>query len=170
MTPARWRVGALLGLTLAAACATSRPPGSSGAGGPRGPILPAFERRVAPFPVSDADGTPYPFPLLGGFNVPRPQLVDIDGVRVVRVDDLASELGLSARQLHRRCLHAFGYGPKTLARVVRFQHFLHAARAAPTLSFARLAAECGYSDESHLSHDCRALGGVPPGELVRRDT
>jgi AraC-like DNA-binding protein len=93
-----------------------------------------------------------------------------DGVRVVRVDDLASELGLSARQLHRRCLHAFGYGPKTLARVVRFQHFLHAARAAPTLSFARLAAECGYSDESHLSHDCRALGGVPPGELVRRDT
>lgn len=38
-----------------------------------------FERRVAPFAVLDHDGEPLPQPFLGGFEVPRPQLVDIDG-------------------------------------------------------------------------------------------
>jgi AraC-like DNA-binding protein len=85
-----------------------------------------------------------------------------------RVREVAPELGLSARQLHRRCLRTFGYGPKTLARVLRFQRFLRVARSAPSLTYARLAAECGYTDEAHLSRDCRALGGATPGELARR--
>ncbi|HXI21857.1 MAG TPA: FG-GAP and VCBS repeat-containing protein, partial [Gemmatimonadales bacterium] len=37
------------------------------------------EREIAPFPVLKQDGTPYPLPFLGGFDHPRPQLVDIDG-------------------------------------------------------------------------------------------
>jgi len=36
-------------------------------------------RRVAPFEVRDASGARYLFPFIGGFDVPRPQLVDIDG-------------------------------------------------------------------------------------------
>lgn len=39
----------------------------------------SFVRRVAPFPVLDRDGTRIPEPFLGGFDVPRPQFVDIDG-------------------------------------------------------------------------------------------
>lgn len=35
-------------------------------------------RIVAPFEVLKSDGEPYEHPFLGGFNVPRPQLVDID--------------------------------------------------------------------------------------------
>jgi len=35
-------------------------------------------RVVAPFEVLDLDGRPYEIPFLGGFNVPRPQWVDID--------------------------------------------------------------------------------------------
>lgn len=38
-----------------------------------------FARKVAPFPVADAAGRPIAEPFLGGFDVPRPQLVDIDG-------------------------------------------------------------------------------------------
>jgi hypothetical protein len=41
--------------------------------------LPAFERRIDAFEVADRQGTAYRFPLFGGFNVPRPQLVDLDG-------------------------------------------------------------------------------------------
>jgi hypothetical protein len=37
-----------------------------------------YMRRVAPFEVRGADGVPYDHPFLGGLNVPRPQLVDID--------------------------------------------------------------------------------------------
>ena len=46
-----------------------------------------------------------------------------------RVETLAGDLGLSERQLRRRCHAAAGYGPKTLQRVLRFRRFL-AARTA----------------------------------------
>ena len=34
---------------------------------------------MSPFPVRDAAGVPYDHPFLGGLNVPRPQLLDVDG-------------------------------------------------------------------------------------------
>ena len=39
----------------------------------------AFTRQIAPFAVRDSSGTALEHPFLGGFNVPRPQFVDIDG-------------------------------------------------------------------------------------------
>jgi hypothetical protein len=38
-----------------------------------------WTRALAPFPVLDSAGTPYDPPFFGGLDVPRPQLVDIDG-------------------------------------------------------------------------------------------
>ena len=45
-----------------------------------------------------------------------------------RVAELGTSLGVSERQLRRRFLDAVGYGPKTLARVLRFQRFLQLVR------------------------------------------
>ena len=81
---------------------------------------------------------------------------------------LAARAGLSERQLHRRCLAAFGYGAKTLDRVLRLQRFLALGRASPTASLAQLAAEAGYADQAHLGHDCRGLAGATPTELLAR--
>jgi transcriptional regulator GlxA family with amidase domain len=78
---------------------------------------------------------------------------------------LAAQAGLSERQLHRRCLGAFGYGAKTLDRVLRLQRFLALGRAAPTAGLAELAAAAGYADQAHLGHDCRSLAGATPGDL-----
>ena len=41
----------------------------------------------------------------------------------------AERIGYSERQLHRRCRTAFGYGPKTLARVLRMDGALRLARS-----------------------------------------
>src|SRR5438477_168260 len=41
-----------------------------------------------------------------------------------RAEDVADEVGLSPRQLRRRCHAAVGYGPKTLQRVLRFRRFV----------------------------------------------
>lgn len=84
------------------------------------------------------------------------------------VADLADDLGLTARQIHRRSLRAFGYGPSTLARLMRFQRFLAitAAPPAPGASLARAAATAGYSDQPHLARDCRAITGLTPTELL----
>jgi AraC-like DNA-binding protein len=77
----------------------------------------------------------------------------------------ADELGLGARQLHRRSLTAFGYGPKTLARVLRLQRALALADAG--VPFATTAARAGFADQAHLARDVRELTGLPLGELVR---
>ncbi|GAA3731678.1 AraC-like DNA-binding protein [Spinactinospora alkalitolerans] len=74
------------------------------------------------------------------------------------VTAMAEATGLGERQLHRRCTAAFGYGPATLRRILRLQRFLRLARypGAP-LDLARLAFAAGYTDQSHLSRDCRAI-------------
>ena len=78
----------------------------------------------------------------------------------------ADELGLGARQLHRRSLAAFGYGPKTLARVLRLQRALALARAG--VPFAQTAARSGYADQAHLARDVKEFAGMPLGELLGR--
>jgi uncharacterized protein (DUF2141 family) len=65
---------------LVAACASAEgrpaPEGSNG----RSTVAAASEyiRRIEPFPVTRADGRRIEQPFLGGFNIPRPQLIDID--------------------------------------------------------------------------------------------
>lgn len=78
----------------------------------------------------------------------------------------ADELGLGARQLHRRCLTAFGYGPKTLARVLRLQRALALARDG--LPLAETAIRAGFADQAHLARDVRELAGMPLTELLGR--
>jgi AraC-like DNA-binding protein len=82
-----------------------------------------------------------------------------------RVELLARELEVSARQLRRRFEAAVGYGPKRLARVLRLERALAAARAGEEL--ALVAAGAGYADQPHFAHECRALTGVAPLALVR---
>ena len=78
---------------------------------------------------------------------------------------LAQEAGLTERQLHRRFLHAVGYGPKRLQRILRFQAFLRRSGAAPA-GLAELAACCGYADQAHLSRETAVLARRTPAQLV----
>jgi AraC-like DNA-binding protein len=83
----------------------------------------------------------------------------VPGARVSALD-----LGVSERQLRRRFEAAVGYGPKTLARVLRFQRFLALASGGGDL--ARLALSAGYADQAHLTRECRRLAGRTPSSLV----
>ncbi|MEV6812027.1 helix-turn-helix domain-containing protein [Micromonospora sp. NPDC051296] len=78
----------------------------------------------------------------------------------------AAEVGLDPRGLHRRSRHLFGYGPKTLARILRMRRALALARTGVPL--AEVAARSGYADQAHLTRDVRALTGVPPTTLLPR--
>ena len=84
------------------------------------------------------------------------------------VPDLARRFDLSERQLRRRVEVAVGYSPRTLARILRFQTFLGAARSPHPggRDLARLAAETGYADQAHLTRDSRRLTGLPPAALL----
>ena len=95
---------------------------------------------------------------------PLPGAVAAALARGRTVGAVADRTGLGARRLHRRCEAAFGYGPKTLARILRLQRALAAARGG--VPFATVAAEAGYADQPHLAREVRALAGVTLGELV----
>jgi AraC-like DNA-binding protein len=77
---------------------------------------------------------------------------------------MAERLCISPRQLHRRCLPAFGYGPRHLSRILRFERALEEVRCGVPL--AQVAAACGYSDQAHLSREVRALAGTTPRGLL----
>ena len=94
-----------------------------------------------------------------------------------RAEDVAAEIGLSMRQLRRRCHAVVGYGPKTLQRVLRFRRFVARIDASPPggqagvhpgHDLAALAAEAGYADQAHLTRECRALAGLSPAALARQ--
>jgi len=85
------------------------------------------------------------------------------------VSELAREIGLSERQLLRRCTVTFGYGPATLRRILRLQRFLRiAGRASHPVKLTVLAAAAGYTDQQHLARDSRMIARATPGQLVDR--
>jgi len=83
-----------------------------------------------------------------------------------RVGSVASELGVSARQLQRRIGDAVGYGPKMLARVLRFRR-LQALAPAP---LAELALDAGYADQAHMTAEVTALAGLSPVRFLKDRT
>lgn len=92
-----------------------------------------------------------------------PRLLELVG-RGERVAAVADDLGWSERQLHRRSLAAFGYGPKVLQRVVRFDRAVRLARRGTGL--ASVAYATGYADQAHLAREVKTLAGVPMTELL----
>jgi AraC-like DNA-binding protein len=117
----------------------------------------------------------------------RPDLAVAQAARLLhdpraRAEDVADDIGLSLRQLRRRCHDAVGYGPKTLQRVLRFRRFvsridaLSHDPASPArarldragLDLAGLAAQAGYADQAHLTRECGSLAGLTPAALARQ--
>jgi AraC-like DNA-binding protein len=85
--------------------------------------------------------------------------------------DLARRLGLSERQIHRRCSAAFGYGSAMLARMLRVQRVLRLARSPRRPHcLADLAAAAGYCDQQHLAHEVRAIFGMKASALFSVQT
>ena len=83
------------------------------------------------------------------------------------VREIGDRLGISERQLLRRFSAAVGYGPKVLARVMRFQRFMRLLYQPRTRAWdlARFAAEAGYADHAHLTRECSELAGSVPSVL-----
>lgn len=99
-----------------------------------------------------------------------------DLVRAIREADGHSDAGhavqfvartheVSLRTVQRRFLVQVGVAPKLFARIVRFHRVCMAWRHAPD-TLARVAADCGYFDESHLVRDFRAFVGEPPASFL----
>jgi AraC-like DNA-binding protein len=82
------------------------------------------------------------------------------------MDWLAQQSGLSSRQFRRVCMQQTGLLPKFLARVLRFRHALSKV-SLQAGEHAGLAAECGYTDQSHFIAEFRQFSGETPSAYLR---
>ena len=87
-----------------------------------------------------------------------------------KLDGLMVDLGISSRSLRRRSHDLFGYGPKMLERILRFQSVLDLARRTAAPQLAQLAIDAGYADQAHLSREVREFAGMSAGTLLRQLT
>lgn len=82
------------------------------------------------------------------------------------VGQVADLLGVTSRHLSRLSLQQFGYGPKTLQRILRMDRAIGMLRADAELSV--VAHTCGYADYSHMFRDFRVLTGDRPSAFHPR--
>lgn len=87
----------------------------------------------------------------------------------VGVASVAAGIGWSERQFRRASLTAFGYGPKQLARILRFRRALTQAQQSDH-PLRCIAAEQGYADEAHLCRDVKALTGESLTQIRARQS
>ena len=82
----------------------------------------------------------------------------------VRIGELVKQSGFSHRHLVARFREEVGMTPKSIARVLRFEHSLTMLQQTGT-PLAYVADAAGYYDQAHLNRDFRALAGCAPGAL-----
>jgi AraC-like DNA-binding protein len=82
---------------------------------------------------------------------------------------ICERLGRSRRHLAARFREQVGLPPKTVARIMRFEHAV-ALLAREDAQLADVAFECGYYDQSHLNRDFREYAGTSPAAFARQIT
>jgi AraC-like DNA-binding protein len=82
----------------------------------------------------------------------------------VPIGDLAAELGWSRKRIVAHFRDEIGLPPKAAARLLRFER---ARELAGTMSWAELAFECGFHDQSHLINEFRAITGRTPETFLQ---
>jgi AraC-like DNA-binding protein len=97
--------------------------------------------------------------------VPRDLMVAVERIMArggrIDISRLAQSLGVTRQHLARRFAAHVGVTPKTFCRVVRLWTVLRSTHSG-RVNWAALAADLGYSDQSHLVSEFRSLTGLTP--------
>lgn len=85
---------------------------------------------------------------------------------ITRVDEVAARFAMSPKTLQRLFQDYIGLGPKTLIRRYRIHDAADRLAEDAGADLTRLAAELGWSDQAHFTHDFKDLIGFPPSEYA----
>jgi AraC-like DNA-binding protein len=85
------------------------------------------------------------------------------------IEPLRRSSGLGPARFIARFEQQVGLTPKRYARVLRFHALLSRVAVAPPDDWAQAAVDGGYSDQSHLIHEFRRMGGMTPTAYVPVD-
>jgi methylphosphotriester-DNA--protein-cysteine methyltransferase len=85
---------------------------------------------------------------------------------LIRVDDLAKEIGMSCRHLSRQFQRAVGVSPKEYGRIKRFLRALELMTQDGQRSLTEVALDSGFYEQAHFNHEFNELAGMRPGDLA----
>ncbi len=86
----------------------------------------------------------------------------------MRVSEIAEEIHLSTRQLERRFKKSAGLSPKQYARARRIRATAISLVEKSEMNWASRAAEMGFADQAHLTHEFSMLTGRSPNSFVEK--
>lgn len=102
---------------------------------------------------------------------PRQSAAVVAAIRVIersagrtRISGLAQQLDISREHLTRRFSAEVGIGPKSYARIVRFETALQHLQDGSD-SVAAIAHDAGYADQAHLTREFGRMAGTTPARL-----
>ncbi|RLV08555.1 hypothetical protein CTZ27_07115 [Streptomyces griseocarneus] len=109
-----------------------------------------------------------PVPVVQPLESRRAQRLNATSGRIT-VSALADDAGVRRRRLEALFREQVGVTPKALARILRFHRaFRLIVDGTRDTGLAAVAADCGCSDQSHLTREIRALSGSTPRRLHLR--
>ncbi len=86
----------------------------------------------------------------------------------IRVSKIAKAVHLSTRQLERRFKKSAGLSPKQYARTRRIRATAVNLVEAGEMNWASRAAEMGFADQAHLTHEFSTLTGRSPNSFAEK--
>lgn len=89
---------------------------------------------------------------------------------IIRVDQIAHRLNLSARGVQRLARRYIGLTPMAVVRRYRLQEAAQRLRKDPAVTLAQVAADLGYADHAHFSTDFKTVLGSTPSIYRRTAT
>lgn len=93
-------------------------------------------------------------------------LHEIDSCPQIQLSRLADVACLSSKQLGRVFADYIGATPKEFIRIVRMQRALSMLQQDARVSFAQIAYECGFADQSHMIKEFKLFSGYTPVEYL----
>jgi AraC-like DNA-binding protein len=86
----------------------------------------------------------------------------------IKIAELAEAVNLSLRQLERRFKNSSGLTPKQYARARRLRATAVSLVENEHLNWANRAAEMGFTDQAHLTHEFVAVTGRSPNSFAEK--
>ena len=87
-----------------------------------------------------------------------------------KMRDLASELQISERTLTRHFEQHVGVAPKLFSNICRFRSAINRIQRGQVDSLSGLAADLGYSDQSHFNREFKKFSRVTPLDFLNNQT
>ena len=90
--------------------------------------------------------------------------------QTARIGGLVRECGVSAHRFGVLFQQYVGLAPKRYARLLRFRAVLDEVHKKRDVDWARVAADCEFCDQPHLTHEFRAFSGMTPSSYLAQQS